>query len=275
MVLNQVSISISIRKMKVCIRSDYFKTALSTGVGNQDKVIEVKECSPLVLTTVIDFMYEISLPEDLSCDDAKSLLTMADLYLMEDLKDAVAPILAKHLSKDNTLETTKMAEKYTAQKLMDFCCDFIQANIGDLDDNNVLDELFFVMPMVAKSCFQKQQNKIEKIDVFNKAFGINLTVGFKKRNDFKSDLEYKEYMTNHMKPKMLVLCNKTCSWKSPATGRLREVKEGTVGRFIRFDVNEPLIKWSTPSYLDPMVGAFLDLDLFANPIKIDWLTSPN
>ena len=35
-----------------CTRSEYFKTALSTAVGNQEKVIEVEECSPQVLDSV-------------------------------------------------------------------------------------------------------------------------------------------------------------------------------------------------------------------------------
>ena len=131
--------------MKVYLRSEYFKTALSTDVGIQDKVIEVDECSPNVLAMVIDFMYGISITEELSSDDAKVLLTMADLYLMEDLKDAVAPLLAKRLSKDNILETTKMAEKYDAQKLIEICVDFIHVNKIVLEYAGVLWELLLVL----------------------------------------------------------------------------------------------------------------------------------
>ena len=115
------------------LRSKYFKTALNTEVGDQKNVIEVQECSLHVLAMVIDLMYGIGIPKEFSSDDAKSLLTMADLYLMEDLKDAVAPLLAKHLSTDNILETTKMAEKFTAENLMEMCSDFINANISNLD----------------------------------------------------------------------------------------------------------------------------------------------
>ena len=197
--------------MKVYLRSEYFNPALSTDVGIQNKVIEVKECSPNVLAMVIDFMYGISITEELSSDDAKVLLTMADLYLMEDLKDAVAPLLAKRLSKDNILETTKMAEKYTAKKLMAICSDFLHANIGDLDNTNVLDELVLEMPLVAKLCLQKQQKTIE---IASRVLGVkhatsNLATSFKKRKDFNSDLEYKDYLMENMKPNMWCIARKT------------------------------------------------------------------
>ena len=164
-------------------RSEYFKTALRTAVGDQKRVIDVQECSAQVimttfatfanttfcqkcfricvwrnitsaqvLATAVDFIYGISIPEELSSDDAKSLLTMADLYLMEDLKMALAPLLGKQLSKDNILEISMMAEKYTAHKLMDICSDFILTNKTDL-----LGELFLALPSVAESCFEKQQ----------------------------------------------------------------------------------------------------------------------
>ena len=64
-----------------------------------NKVLNVEECSPLVLATVVDFIYGIEMPEDLSSEDAKSVLAMADLYLMEDLKDAVVSLIAHQAHK--------------------------------------------------------------------------------------------------------------------------------------------------------------------------------
>ena len=58
------------------LRSVYFKTALNTAVGENRKVVDVQECSAHVLGTVIDFMYGIDMPEDITYDDAKSLLAM-------------------------------------------------------------------------------------------------------------------------------------------------------------------------------------------------------
>ena len=102
------------------LRSEYFKTALNTSVGNNNKVLKVDECSSRILAAVVDFIYGIGIPEDMKGDfeDAKTLLAMADLYLMEDLKDAVGALIAtKHITTINILEVSQMAEKYRAQKL--------------------------------------------------------------------------------------------------------------------------------------------------------------
>ena len=88
--------------------------------------------------------YGTDLPEDLEVEDAKNLLTIADLYLMEDLKEAVAPVLGGQLDKDNILEISKVAEKFTAPKLMEVCVDFIVSNITDPD------EIFAGMPHIAR-----------------------------------------------------------------------------------------------------------------------------
>ena len=58
-------------------RSAYFKTKLTTLVGDLNKVVRVEECSSFVLARVIDFMYDIKLPAELSFEDAKALLAMA------------------------------------------------------------------------------------------------------------------------------------------------------------------------------------------------------
>ena len=84
-------------------RSDYFKTALNTNVGDGRNSVEVHECSHRVLSVIIDFMYGIALPEELGVHQLCSLLAMADLYLMEGLKNAVAPLLSKMLELDNIL----------------------------------------------------------------------------------------------------------------------------------------------------------------------------
>jgi len=99
-------------------RSDYFKTAedFKALVGDTTKVFEVKECPHKVLEAVINFMYGIDLPGTFSTADVESLLFMADLYLMDDLKDAVASHMATRLNKDNILDIYHLAEKYTAPR---------------------------------------------------------------------------------------------------------------------------------------------------------------
>ena len=82
------------------LRSEYFKTALNTEVGGGWKrVITVEECSHLVLSAIVDFMYGINIPDNFTMEEMFSLLAMADLYLMEDLKVAVAPLLSKQFKK--------------------------------------------------------------------------------------------------------------------------------------------------------------------------------
>ena len=81
--------------IEIILRSPYFKTALNTDVGSNNQSsrkrtkgiqnLEVKECSPEVLSITIKFIYGIALPEDLEVEDAKNLLTIADLYLMGEI----------------------------------------------------------------------------------------------------------------------------------------------------------------------------------------------
>ena len=104
----------------------------NVGDGDGKNTVEVKECSHHVLITIIDFMYGIALPKDLGLDDLCSLLAMSDLYLMAGLKDAVAPLLGKHLKVKNILQISTMAEKHTAVKLQEQCSSFILDNIDEI-----------------------------------------------------------------------------------------------------------------------------------------------
>ena len=174
--------------MKVFLRSAYFKTALNTAIGEKPKDIDVQECTPKVLSVVLRFIYGISLPVNLDVEDAKQLVLMADLYLMEDLKETVAPILAKQLTKDNILEFSRMA--VLAPKLMETCADFIISNTGDPE------VLFAEVPQLATLCFEKQD---EKLEIANLVLGTDLKANFKKRKDFNSYLEYKDYVAANLK----------------------------------------------------------------------------
>ena len=116
-------------------------------MGNNYKDLKVEECPPHILATVVDFIYGIRIPEDIGSEDAKSLLAMADLYLMEDLKDAVGQLI--RTTKDNILEISKMAEMYSAQKLKEMCCEFIFQNLNTLD-RQMLIELNKALPLVGE-----------------------------------------------------------------------------------------------------------------------------
>ena len=67
--------------------------------------MEVKEFSYDVLSTAVDFIYGIDIPEEFDdAEDLESLLHVGDLYLMENLKDAVGSRIAKDLNEDNALD---------------------------------------------------------------------------------------------------------------------------------------------------------------------------
>ena len=159
--------------MTLFVRSEYFKTALDTAVGEKKKLIEVTECPHHVLVTIIDFIYGTEIPDDLSLDALKSLLGMADLFLMEDLKKAASSSIGKRLSAENIMEMVKLGEKYTADKLKELCTDFLISN-------------------------QAHGN------VARKVLGFNLEQTFKKRRHFKSDEEYRVYFMTIVRPNMIV-----------------------------------------------------------------------
>ena len=218
------------------------------------------ECSPHVLATAVDFIYGIGIPGDFGSKDAKSLLAMADLYLMEDLKNAVGSLIAtKHTNKDNILEVSQMAEKHSAQKLKELCCEFIFQNLKTLDEK-VLMELFEVLPLVGEKAWKELvKGRVQySVDVANRVLGINLTEPFKKRGDFHSDDDYKGYMMTHTKPNMLVLCNKT-----GANRANRYVLEGAVGRVLSVDMSGPKVKYSNGVSLSV---PFICVDLLTPPI---------
>ena len=132
-------------------RSEYFKTTLN----QQKKVFEVPHYNQLVLGTAIDFMYGANIPNGLALADAKSLLAMADLFKMEDLKAAVAPLIGKQLNMENIQEISLLAEKHTALKLKGLCCDFILTDIDKLNLDS-LSGSFPVLAVLGKAYLEKQ-----------------------------------------------------------------------------------------------------------------------
>jgi len=234
----------------LAMRSPYFKTAI--GIQNQ---LEVKECSPEVLSTFIKFIYGISLPEDLSVGDAKDLLTIADLYHMEDLKEALAPVLGAQLDKDSILEISRMAEKFTAPKLMEICADFIVSNITDPG------ELFAGMPQIAALCFKKQLKKLEIVNILGTK---DLKTNFKKRKDFWTDLEYKDYLIRNLKSGMLVTNNQTLTEDEGVYKK--EVQKGSIGRVLSSDEDGADVTWEEYGITFTSIS-LCDLDIWSPPFN--------
>jgi len=234
----------------LAMRSPYFKTAI--GIQNQ---LEVKECSPEVLSTFIKFIYGIGLPEDLSVGDAKDLLTIADLYHMEDLKEALAPVLGAQLDKDSILEISRMAEKFTAPKLMEICVDFIVSNITDPG------EIFAGMPQIADLCWKKQ---LKKLEIAKVAPGTDLKTNFNKRKDFWSDNAYEDYLMRNLKIGMLVTNNKTLTEDEGVYKK--EVQKGSIGRFLSSDEDGADVTWEEYGITFTSIS-LLDLDIWSPPFN--------
>ena len=244
--------------------------------GGWKRVITVEECSHLVLSAIVDFMYGINIPDNFSMEDMFSLLAMADLYLMEDLKDAVAPLVGKQLKTDNILETSRMAENHGALKLKEVCCDYILANTDALDAS-MLDDLFTVMPEVGRACLQKQKVQHRGSEIANKLLGVNLAElnNFRKRSDFSFDMGYIQYVTNNIKPNMLVVCNQTSIWNGyypddeSGSEIPTRVLEGTLGRIVstkRRHTAKVTVKWQG---LRKCLGQMCRVDLLTPPISCD------
>ena len=242
-------------------------------MGSNNKMIKVDECSPRVLARVVDFIYGIEIAEeDFNCEDSESLLAMADLYLMTDLKDAVGSLIgSKQMNKENILGIFQMAERYSAQKLKEMCCRFIFQNLQTLD-KELLTQLYETFPWleIIEGALQNS------VDVANKVLGINLTDNpFKKRGDFKSDLEYNGYMMTHLKPNMLVVTNreavefKAAPYSVDEDGQ-QSLSEGTIGRVHSSHSNpaKPFILWSNGG--STACCDLTALDILAPPIA-HWL----
>ena len=132
---------------------------------------EVKDFSHEVLSTAVDFMYGIDIPEDFKdLNDLKSLLHLADLYLMEDLKDAVGSRIGDKLEQDNIMETVQLAEKFRAMELSDKCADFLLDKIDALGE----EELVNMSPGVVLSTVGRKESHVraeEEGQVDGKAVG--------------------------------------------------------------------------------------------------------
>ena len=247
---------------------------MNTGVGDNSKTMEVKEFSYEVLSVAVDFMYGIEIPEDFDNEeDLKSLVHMADLYLMEDLKDAAGFLIGKTLNQDNIFDISKFADKFGAMLLSDQCANFFYDNhtsfgddkIAQMKDGTVMGAL--AMKMMKESGWECWMTKL---------FGDK--PGFKRREDFGDEDDYKAYVRSKIRPRMLVRCNQSrCTWNGYSVNGSYPVKEGHVGLIVQ-NVNQSgsvQVKWLTVKGGDEAhqllnqtsAGAFECLDLLTNPMQ--------
>ena len=153
--------------------------------------MEFKDCSVEALNVAVNFMYSISIPGDFT--EHGELLHLADLFMMEDLKEVVVERLAKDLAKANYLEISQVAELYNVDSLINKCANFVFEKMNDRDEIN-----------------WKEMVKLPRVMA---AFGKRTMKGkgeympwrvLKKREDFESDDLYGKFVMQTVENGMVV-----------------------------------------------------------------------
>jgi len=249
--------------------SEYFKTALCTSVGDNSKTIDVKDFSHKVLSTAVDFMYGIEIPEGFNnSDDLKSLLHMADLFLMEGLKDAAGFRIGKELNEENVFDTSQLADKFRAMTLSEQCAEFLFDNASTIEDDKLAElKEGTVMASLAKKFVMESKKQKWKDSWMTKLFGEK--PDFKRRKEFGSVTDYRGYVKSKIKPGMFVSCNETSGWNGYS------VKEGHVAIVNNTDNSSYVtLKWLTLKAGDPAYG-LTNQQSHGGPWEaLDLLTSP-
>ena len=257
------------------LRSEYFKTALSTAVGNNSKTMDVDEFSFEVLSSAVDFMYGIEIPEGFNNgDDLKSLLHMADLYLMEDLKEAAGFLIGKDLNQENVFDTSQLADKFRAVALCEQCAEFFYDNANTIEDEKlaemgegaVMASLARKFAMESKKQEKESKKQQKRDDWMIKLFGEKPDL--KRKEDFGSVKVYHGYVMSRIKPRMFVRCNKSSTWSGYT------VKEGHIG-FVQDTSSSSIVyvKWLTLKAGDP-AAALIGKNCFGPYECLDLLTQP-
>jgi len=248
--------------------SEFFKAGLSTTIEDNSKTMEVKGFSFEVLSTAVDFMYGIEIPDTFNNgDDLKSLLHLADQYLMENLKNAVSFLIGKGLNMENIFGASHLAEKFGALSLTEKCAEFIFDNAAEIKDEELAEMKEGVVMASLVKKFVKESKKDNWMKyVFDRP-------DFKKRKDFGSEDDYKTYVMARIKPKMFVRCNTSSTWTSSRYNYDYNINKGHIGLVRRTDSNASVaVNWLTRDgvkecHTDESTGPYEYLDLLTSPVQ--------
>jgi len=162
--------------------SEYFERALSRDwLEKKEKKMDLKDCSVEALHVAVNFMYGINIPEDFK--EHAELLHLAELFMMDNLKEVVEERLAQALTKANYLEVSQIAELYSITSLITKCGHFLFEEIGDRDE--ISWEEIVKLPKVV-TAFGKRAKRGKEDMVL------------KKREDFESDELYGDYVVQNV-----------------------------------------------------------------------------
>ena len=205
-----------------------------------------------------------------------SLLHLADLYLMEDLKTAAGLLIACGLNKDNVFDVSQLADKFRAEALRNKCVDYLFDNASSIDGEkfSVLSE-GAVMASLAKKFVLETKKPARRPLWITKLFGEE--PDFKKREDFASLDGYEDYVVSKIQRGMFVSCRESSHWDGVL------VEEGDVGVVVSnaapswgFNPRSLVsVKWLTKgssAYLPLVVlrGPCNCLDLVTSPVSVNF-----
>ena len=109
----------------------------------KEKKMELKDCSAEALN-----MASFNIPEDFT--QHGELLHLADLFMMDKLKEVVVDHLIEAMTTANYLETCQIAELYNTTELINHCVQFVYGEMSDDVDWKEMGKLPMVMTAFGK-----------------------------------------------------------------------------------------------------------------------------
>ena len=115
---NVQGVKIKAHKVILTTRCDYFRSMFDSGMQESNlKEVDVVDVEAKVFKGLLKFIYTGILPT-FRQESTMALLTAADKYGVEDLKENCESLLCSHLAGDNIIESLLLAEKHCCSKLM-------------------------------------------------------------------------------------------------------------------------------------------------------------
>jgi len=112
--------------------TDYFERAMATAVGEGGRLgMEVGECEPATLDTVVAFMYGVEVPEGFP--DLQGLLGLADRFLLEEVKEEAGRRIALQMNAQNFMTICELADLHKAKALAVACAKFMLTKEEEMD----------------------------------------------------------------------------------------------------------------------------------------------
>ena len=104
------------------MRSPFFKAAIANEMKEKnEKKIVINDLDPKTVEDVVNYMHGIPI----AGGSVPALLEAAERFQMMDMKEEVAMVAVKSISKENVLELGYLAERYKVEQLLKSCERFI------------------------------------------------------------------------------------------------------------------------------------------------------